>query len=126
MISGHKDCPESAVGFIYLITYTDGKRYIGKKLTRAIRRLKPTKVMLAARKNAVRREWKNLPFVKYEGSSDFTEDKTVAAKVILRFCSSKKELSYYEEKELFCNDVLVDERYMNRSIRGIYFKKDLI
>ena len=124
LIEGHKDCPSEAVGFIYRILYSDGKMYIGKKLIRAIRRVKPTKAMLAVRKNAVRKEWKNLPFVKYEGSSDFTKDKTIVRKEILMFCNTKKQTTYYETKELFLRDCIIDDMYMNHTIQNRFFRRD--
>ena len=121
-ILSHSDMPEGAVGFIYIIEYTDGFLYVGKKLTRSLQKLKPTKAQIAKRKNYVRKEWKNRPFVKYEGSSEFTSEHDLAAKHILKFCFSKKELGYEEEKIMYKLDVLEDNVYLNKSIRGVYFK----
>ena len=43
---------------------------------------------------------------------------------ILQLASSKKELTYLENKYLFSNAVLETEDYLNDNIEGRYFKKD--
>jgi hypothetical protein len=46
-------------------------------------------------------------------------------KQILRYCFSKKQMTFYELKELFCNGVIESENYYNGNIAGKYFKTDL-
>ena len=46
---------------------------------------------------------------------------------ILTFVKSKKELTYYECKELFINEVLErDNQYINDNILGKFFRKDFL
>jgi hypothetical protein len=44
---------------------------------------------------------------------------------ILRFCSNKKSLTYYELQEQFSHDVLGDELALNDNLLGKFFRKDL-
>jgi hypothetical protein len=46
-------------------------------------------------------------------------------KEILRFCQSKKALTYYELQEQFANNVLADEKSLNENLMGKFFKRDL-
>ena len=122
-ILSHKDIPSEAVGFVYRLTYDDGRMYIGSKLTRSERRLKPTKAQLAIRKNYKRVELKDLPFIKYVGSSkDIPIGLKLTEKRIIAFTSNKRTLTYLETKLLFKHSVLEsDEVYLNKSISGKYF-----
>ena len=112
-ITSHDDFTDDVVGFIYRIDYSCGKSYVGKKLVRSERRLKPTKAQLAIRKNYKRVEMKNLPFVKYNGSSKNTSGLKIAKKEIIELCSSKIDLTYCETKWLFRFDVLFDDMFLN-------------
>jgi len=117
----HDDFTEDVVGYIYCITYTNGQKYIGKKLIRSIVKLKPTKAQLAIRKNYKRMEMKDKPFVKYNGSSKESVGLTVAKKEIIELCSDKINLTYAEMKhQVMCN-VLTDEKYINANIGGKFF-----
>ena len=111
--------PQEVFGFTYLITFTDGKKYIGKKQVFLQRKLKPRK---GDRKNAKRIKWYESKWFEYEGSSQFREDRVVAKKEILGFSYSKKELTYMEEKTQFKFDVLEDDNFINGNIRGVYFR----
>lgn len=46
-------------------------------------------------------------------------------KEILIFCYSKKQLTYYELKELFCNSTIEREDCYNGNIMGKIFPNDL-
>ena len=122
-ILSHKDIPLEAVGFVYCLTYDDGRMYIGSKLVRSERRLKPTKAQLAIRKNYKRVELKDLPFEKYVGSSkDIPISLKLIEKRILAFTSNKRTLTYLETKLLFKHEAIEsDEVYLNKSISGRYF-----
>ena len=111
--------PSEVFGFIYLITFTDGRKYIGKKQVFLQRKLKPRK---GDRKNAKRIKWYESKWFEYEGSSKHRGDRIIATKEILRFCYSKKELTYFEEKEQWLQDVLYHPQYINANIRGVYFR----
>ena len=118
----HKDFTDDVIGFIYRITYSDGRMYIGSKLIRAVRKLKPTKAQLAIRKNYSRKEMVDLSFVKYAGSSKNTKGLEIVSKEIIEVCSDKINLRYCETKHLFRNDVLCGELYLNDNINGTYFR----
>ncbi len=120
-IAGHSDFANDVVGFIYGIKYTDGTFYVGKKLIKSLVRLKPTKDQLAIRKNYVRKEMKNKPFLKYIGSSEKTKHLVVKEKRILELCRDKLNLTYCEQKWLMKLNVLCDERYHNDCIGGKFY-----
>ena len=44
---------------------------------------------------------------------------------ILRFVFNKKELTYFETKELFINEVLENTKYLNDNILGKFYRKDI-
>ena len=44
---------------------------------------------------------------------------------ILKFCKSKKALTYYELQEQFSHNVLIDEYSLNDNLLGKFFRKDL-
>jgi len=123
-ITSHDDLP-GITDIVYLLTYSDGTQYIGKKTIRSVRRLKPTKAQLAQRKNYVRKELKNLPFLRYEGSSSENQGKTLVSKEILHICSTKKAATYLEMAELVCRNALFSNEYNNKNIAGRYFDNDL-
>jgi len=118
----HECFTSDVIGFVYRITYTNGKEYIGSKLIRSLVRLKPTKEQLSIRKNFVRKEWKNKPYAKYIGSSKNTSGLAIASREIIEVCSNKINLRYCETKWLFREDVLFGEKYLNENINGTYFK----
>ena len=107
--------PEDRFGFIYEITnITNGKKYIGKKqMVRRIKR-KPLKGKKRKRIDFIESDWKS-----YTGSSDSLNNDILTIGMdkfkfnILKFCQSKFELSYFEAKIQFENDVLLSENYYN-------------
>jgi len=107
--------PEDRFGFIYEITnITNGKKYIGKKqMVRRIKR-KPLKGKKRKRIDFIESDWKT-----YTGSSDYLNNDILTLGMskfqfnILKFCQSKFELSYFEAKMQFENDVLLSENYYN-------------
>lgn len=125
-IRDHSDLLEGCTDIVYVINYTNGQKYIGKKTVRSIRRLKPTKAMLAKRKNYVRKELKDLPFIDYEGSSELTSELTIKSKEILYQTKTKKAATYLESAELFATDAIFENEYVNKNIQGRFFDNDLI
>lgn len=123
-IHSHEDLLPGCTDFVYEITYTNGQRYIGKKTIRSMRRLKPTKAQLKIRKNYVRKEMKNLPFVNYEGSHD-KDDLEVLTKEIIYQCGTKKAATYLETGLLFHYDCIFDDSYVNENIAGTHFDNSL-
>ncbi len=124
-IKSHDDLHPECSDIVYVIHYVDGRKYIGKKTVRSIRRLKPTKAQLAKRKNYVRKEFVNTPFISYEGSMDKEDCPEVASKEILYQCSTKRTATYIETALLFEYDAIFNEEYLNKNIAGTHFDNAL-
>lgn len=130
--------PEGVFGFIYILDLEDDKgnilSYIGKK--QCIKEVKlPALKNGKQRPNSIRKyknkggkrvyydilvketDWKT-----YEGSSEFTTDMKIINKRILRWCYSKRELTYQEEKYLFTHNAIEAEDYLNVQIGNRYFR----
>lgn len=109
--------PENKYGFIYLITYKSGKKYIGKKSFFSFKILPPLKGNKRRRKVIRESNWKM-----YLGSSkEIPRTDKPIRKEILSLSNSKQHLSYEEEKYLFMFDVLFSDDYYNKNIAGKYF-----
>lgn len=126
--------PTNEHGFIYLLTFNDGSKYIGKKdffskktlpaLKSGEQRLDSTRTY--KNKNGSRvyydiitkeSNWKN-----YVSSSKLIGDRTVASREILALANSKRELTYLETKYLFIHEVLESDSYLNENILGKFYK----
>lgn len=122
-INSLDDVPEGAVGFVYKITNTKtGEYYIGKKNFFSKRTLPPLKGK--KRKRRVTREMK---WQTYRSSNDDVkewEEEDIELE-ILRFCQTKKGMTYYEMKQQILHDVLADDKSMNGTILGKFWRKDL-
>lgn len=132
------ELPPDVFGFVYLITYTDGTHYIGKKQCISeitLPALKNGKVRPEATHrigrnisgkrvqfDVIRREtvWK-----KYCGSSKLTADKTIEYKTIIQLAYSKRQLTYLEVKYLFGYEAIEDESFMNDNISGRFFRGNI-
>lgn len=124
-VKSHEDLLPECTDIVYCIYYTSGKKYVGKKAVRSMRRLKPTKAQLAIRKNFKRVEQKDVPFIDYEGSSKETVGEVVQFKEILYQCSTKKSATYIEAGILFNEDAIFTDEYLNLNIIGKFFDNDL-
>lgn len=132
------DMPEGTIGFIYKITNGEtGQYYIGKKSLYSHRTLPPLKGYKRKRKVIKESKW-----VDYRSSNPSVQlwfhsnemaleqeprgeiNDTLELK-ILRFCKSKKSLTYYELQEQFSHNVLADELSLNDNLLGKFFRKDL-
>ena len=104
------------VGFVYLLTDQDGKKYVGKKLFKSKRRLPPLKGKTRRRTKITESDWKT-----YYGSSEevqsLMESGTSFRREILHLCKSKGELSYMELKEQMDRQVLLRDDYYNGIIQ---------
>jgi len=102
-------------GFIYIITNTlTGKKYIGKKQIKSVKKLKPLKGRKNKRHFDIETDWKTYT----SSSNDVNEDIVKIGKdkfkfEIVRFCQSKFELAYFEAKLQFENDVLLKPGFYN-------------
>ena len=111
------ELPDDVVGFVYLITnITTGKMYVGKKLAKfAKTTYKVVKLKNGTKKRKKIRSKINSDWQDYFGSSDDLKKDVVLLgqdsfkREILRYCKSKTEMSYYEAKYQFDNDVLLNE-----------------
>jgi len=107
------------IGFVYLITdQSNGRKYVGKKLFKSKRKLKPLKGKTRRRIKVVESDWKA-----YYGSSEevkqMVEEKGADNfhREILYLCYSKDELGYLEAKYQFEHDVLLRDDYYNGIIQ---------
>ena len=102
-------------GFIYKITnLTNDKKYIGKKQCKSIRKRPPLKGKKNKRRHEVETDWKCYT----SSSNQLNADLEVIGKEnfkfeILRWCDSKWELSYYEARLQFKEEVLLRDDYYN-------------
>jgi hypothetical protein len=125
-------------GFIYEVTHLPtGKKYLGKKQLISVQKKALGKKELAlitdkrlSKKKTVTKEtdWKD-----YHGShleiKQMIKDKKQSEfkREILIFVSSKKLLTYYEDKYLYINGVIEPgSTYFNDNISGRFFKKDFL
>ena len=114
----YNDTPEDYQGFVYVITELDtGKKYIGKKNFWKPKTLPITKTRKRRVRTRVESDWR-----KYYGSNN-TVKQLVESKgeqnykrEILKLCKTKGEMSYYEAKLQFENDVLLSDIYYNEFI----------
>jgi len=122
------ELPENCVGFVYLITNTvNGRKYIGKKLSRFKRSRPPLKGRKNKRRYKVDSDWQDY----YGSSDDLTIDvnrlgKDKFTREILFYCKSKAELSYVEAREQFARKVLESNDYYNGHIRVRVHGKGII
>ena len=105
------------MGFVYLITNKiSNRKYIGKKLSKFSKttyktvKLKNGTKKRKKIKSKIESDWQT-----YYGSNLELQKDVIAlgaenfTREILKYCKSKTELSYYEAKYQFDNDVLLDE-----------------
>ena len=128
------DFPKDTYGFIYEVVHQpSGMKYLGKKVLYFNRTLTPLKGQKRKRKVVKESDWKDYygshPKVKelLKECKD-TNEWQVWEKKILEICMSKKELTYFECKYLFINEVLEgnSHQYINDNILGKFFRKDFI
>lgn len=145
--------PENAVGFIYRITRypyelpktahiivaSPTKIYIGKKLLVHATKKKVGKREAARQleEHGDKRKVKKIirgtklsNWLSYNSSSttlqqEIKDHPRIFTKEILRWCFSKKELSYYEMREQFSHNVLEIDSY-NDNIGGKFYRKDIV
>ena len=129
------DMPDGTFGFIYKIT--NGKTdefYIGKKQVVSIRKRRFGKKETAALTDKRMKKYemieKESNWVNYRSSNTtvmswFDSNNDNIELKILRFCTSKKSLTYYGLQEQFAHDVLGDELSLNDNLLGKFFRKDL-
>lgn len=114
------DIPAKAVGFIYIITAPDGRRYLGRKM------LKSTKTKVTKGKKTkikVDSDWRDywssspdlLAMVAEKGTDGFKRE-------IIFFAFSKGMMTYAEEKALYAVGALESDKWINGNIRAKVYK----
>jgi hypothetical protein len=130
IINDISDFPENTIGFVYEVIHKPtGLKYIGKKVLYFNRTLPPLKGEKRKRKVIKESDWKN-----YHGSHPRIKQLLLETtnlqefeRKILKICSTSKELTYYECKYLFINEVLENrDNYINDNILGKFYRKDFI
>lgn len=143
--------PIGTIGFTYLIVCIDKehpsyyRRYIGKKLMSTTRNVKKNKTELreqgldkpnkrtkqprvrGLKKTVIKEsDWMNYNSSNTEVKALIDEKPESFKKIIIHFCKSNRELTYYEAKLLFNNSAIEDEKYWNDNILGTFYKKHFI
>ena len=114
----YDETPEEYQGFVYEITELDtGKKYIGKKNFWKPKTLPKNSKRSRRIRTRTESDWRT-----YFGSSEevklLVEQKGEEnyKREILRLCTTKGEMSYYEAKLQFEKDVLLRDEYYNSFI----------
>jgi len=113
-----RDTPEEYQGFVYVITEVDtGKKYLGKKNFWRPKILPKNSKRNRRVRTRVESDWRTyygsnttLQLLKEsKGEENYTRE-------ILRLCKTKGEMSYFEAKAQFDNDVLLSDEWYNEFI----------
>ena len=146
IITSIDDMPEGTYGFIYRVIHKPSDRkYIGKKVLffernkrlgkRALQALREERSKKGIKgrvplkqKVITESDWKDYHGSHLEIKRLLKEDGPMSfQRQILTFVKSKKELTYYECKELFINEVLEsNNQYINDNILGKFYRKDFL
>lgn len=118
--------PEGTQGFIYLMEFSNGRKYIGKKALYHKRTRKPLKGYKRKRVDYVESDWK-----KYNGSIKNEQYKLdidsgkllITNKTIIELCQDKWDMTYLETKHQFESDCLRKDEYYNSNILGKFYRK---
>ena len=128
VVESIEDMPKGVFGFVYQITHcVSGKIYIGKKQLMTNRTLPPLKGERKKRKVTKEGNWQSYYGSQAEMKQLVKESESLQEfdRRILRYCFTKKELTYRELEEQVLHKVLEDDRYINNNILGKFFGKDL-
>ncbi|MDB4681378.1 hypothetical protein OAE88_00560 [bacterium] len=127
-----KDIPSNHIpkkesfGFIYLLTYTNGQKYVGKKQMWSKRKVPLGKKELANRTDKRASKFKTViktsDWFTYNGSAKYDKHLKLKAKEIIHICKTKKALTYMEIREQFKRDVLTDATYVNENINRMWYR----
>lgn len=107
----------SCFGFIYLIEYSNDKKYIGKRHCFK-------EVTLPRNKNRKKKEVflrEDVSYRRYSGSHKTAKGLKVVKKSILALANTKRSLTYLEVKCLMEVDAIFNSKFLNENIGGKYF-----
>lgn len=129
-----KDFPEGAIGFIYMLHFSNGKKYIGRKALYSYTKRHFGKKELALITDKRKKTWetvkKEMKWQTYEGSKSEIKNLKdegiyIVKKEILKICFTLKQMTYYETQCLFSYGVLEGDDYYNDNILGKFYSRDL-
>jgi len=134
IISSHSDLDSKVTDIVYILKFTDGTKYIGKKKIRTSQELTPLKNgiqrsnhlkyvnrIIRNKRTQLEEVYVNKPFINYVGSSECNIGKEIESKEILYLCTNSRTATYLEEKLLFINEAIESKLYNNANIGGRYF-----
>lgn len=135
-ITNIKQLPEGVKGFIYLLTFSNGKQYIGRKSFYSTRKKKFGKKELIQVTDKRLKTYHTIvsesDWINYNSSNKNikeglkTGEVELESREIIKLCFTEKQMTYYETQALFCYGVLEHpESFYNDNILGKFFKKDL-
>ena len=113
-----EETPEDYQGFVYeIVDLYNNKRYIGKKNFWKPKILPKNSKRSRRIHTRVESDWKTY----YSSNKELQllaekNDEVLFERIILRLCKTKGEMSYYEAKLQFDNDVLLRDDYYNEFI----------
>lgn len=136
-VSNVKQLPEGTIGFIYILTFSDGKQYIGRKNIYSTRKKKFGKKQLSEitdkRKKTYEMVTKESDWTSYTSSNKSIKEGLATgtieleSKEILKVCFTEKQMTYFEAQALFCYGVIEhQDSYYNDNILGKFFRRDLV
>lgn len=126
--------PDNAIGFVYVIEFNSGEKYLGKKNLYTKRKRifgkKEAALITDKRKKLYEHVVKESNWRDYESSNTEVKQRIKNGdyheKKILSWAYSPKELTYLEVRDMFLQDVLNPEgKWLNDNILGKFFKKEL-
>lgn len=133
-LDDYKQLSDEPFGFIYKITLSNGKSYLGKKNFFTERKVKLGKKELALitdkrlkKYKIVKKEsdWQTYIGSNKELKEDVAKGVSVVSRDILFIARDTKQLTYLETRELFKEGVLEREGFYNDNILGKFFRKDV-
>ena len=130
-----KDLPDEAVGFVYIIHLSNGKKYIGRKSLYSFTKRNFGKKEIAAMTDKRLKTYeiikKESKWQSYVGSNSILKDELkdetvfVESKEIIKVAFTNKQLTYLETQALFCYGVIESDEFYNDNILGKFYRRDL-
>lgn len=126
--------PNKAIGFVYVIEFNSGDKYLGKKNLYSRRKRnfgkKEAALVIDKRKKLYEMVIKESNWRTYESSNGEVKQRIkngeCHTKTILDWSYTPKELTYLEIKYMFNQDVLNPKgNWLNDNVLGKFFKKEL-
>lgn len=125
---------KKAIGFVYVIEFNNGDKYLGKKNLYSIRKRnfgkKEAALVTDKRKKLYEMVVKESNWRTYESSNGDVKQRIkngeCHTKTILDWSYTPKQLTYLEIKNMFILDVLNPKgNWLNDNVLGKFFKKEL-